>query len=70
MPIKPIMPKGKNINTMKHDIYYLETSHGRVYFTVRDGLTQCDGTPTKVPEGKLLDFLAIARELGMKGGKL
>jgi len=55
---------------MKHDIYYLETSHGRVYFTVRDGLTQCDGTPTKVPEGKLLDFLAIARELGMKGGKL
>lgn len=56
---------------MKHNIYYLENSHhGRVYFTIRDGLVQCDGTPTKVPEGKLIDFLAIAKELGMKGGKL
>lgn len=55
---------------MKHDIYYLENSHhGRVYFTIRDGLVQCDGTPTKVPEDKLIDFLAIARELGMKGGR-
>lgn len=68
MPAKPIVPK-KTTN-MKNDIYYLETSHGRVYFAIRDGLTQCDGTPTKVPEAKLLDFLAIARELGMKGGKL
>lgn len=65
------MPQGdKNINTMKHDIYYLETSHGRVYFTARDGLTQCDSTPAKVSMEKLLLFLAIARELGMKGGKL
>lgn len=56
---------------MKHDIYYLENSHhGRVYFTIRDGLVQCDGTPTKVPEDKLIDFLAIAKELGMKGVKL
>lgn len=53
---------------MKHNIYYLENSHhGRVYFTIRDGLVQCDGTPTKVPEDKLIDFLAIAKELGMKG---
>ena len=63
------MPK-KSTN-MKNDIYYLETSHhGRVYFTIRDGLVQCDGTPTKVPPDKLILFLAIARELGMKGGKL
>ena len=62
------MPK-KSTN-MKHDIYYLENSHhGRVYFAIRDGLVQCDGTPTKVPEDKLIDFLAIARELGMKGGR-
>lgn len=56
---------------MKHDIYYLGNSHhGRVYFAIRDGLVQCDGTPTKVPPDKLILFLAIARELGMKGGKL
>lgn len=55
---------------MKNDIYYLETSHGRVYFAIRDALVQCDGTPTKVPEDKLILFLAIAKELGMKGGKL
>lgn len=56
---------------MKHDIYYLENSHhGLIYFTIRDGLVQCDGTPTKVTEDKLIDFLAIAKELGMKGGKL
>lgn len=55
---------------MTNDIYYLETYHGRAYFAIRDGLVQCDGTPTKVPEDKLIDFLAIARELGMKGGKL
>lgn len=55
---------------MKRDIYFLETLHGRVYFAIRDGLTQCDGTPTRVPEAKLLDFLAIAREMGMKAGKI
>lgn len=71
MPTKPITPIKYKSKHMKHDIYYLENSHhGRVYFTIRDGLVQCDGTPTKVPEDKLIDFLAIARELGMKGGKL
>lgn len=52
------------------NIYYLETSHGRIYFAIRDGLVQCDGTPTKVSEAKLLDFLAIAREMGLKEGKI
>lgn len=56
---------------MKHDIYYLENSHhGRVYFTIRDGLVQCDGTPTNVSPDKLILFLAIARELGLRGGEL
>ena len=50
------MPK-KSTN-MKNDIYYLETFHRRVYFAIRDGLVQCDGTPTKVPEDKLILFLA------------
>ena len=55
---------------MNRDIYYIENQHGRTYFVIREGLVQCDGTPTKASEAKLLDFLAIAKEMGMKGGKL
>ena len=62
------MPKNSII--MNRDIYYIENQHGCTYFVIREGLVQCDGTPTKVSESKLLDFLAIAKEKGMKGGKL
>lgn len=70
MPVKPIMPV-KKTSSMNNNIYYLENEHhGRTYFAIRGGLVQCDGTPTKVSVAKLLDFLAIAKEMGMKGGKL
>lgn len=46
---------------MEHQIFHIDTPATTTYFQVADG---------KVSFDKLIDFLAIARELGMKGGKL
>ena len=40
------------------------------YFQVADGKVSCEGKPTNVSPDKLILFLAIARELGLKGGEL
>lgn len=55
---------------MQHETYYLDTGNDRVYFNVTDGIIEVRGATPKVPTTKLLDFLAIARELGFKTGKL
>ena len=56
--------------TMRTDTYYLDTGNDRVYFNVTDGTIEVRGVTPKVPTTKLIDFLAIARELGFKAGIL
>lgn len=54
---------------MKSDICYLDT-YGRAYFKVEDGVVYSRDRKTDVSPDKLSDFLAIAKELGFKTGKL
>ena len=55
---------------MKQQIFHIDTPATTTYFQVADGKVSCEGRPTNVSPDKLIDFLAIAKELGMKGGKL
>lgn len=55
---------------MEHQIFHIDTPATTTYFQVADGKVSCEGRPTNVSPDKLIDFLAIAKELGMKGGKL
>ena len=55
---------------MKHQIYHIDTPATTTYFQVVDGKVSCEGKPTNVSPDKLILFLAIARELGLKGGAL
>lgn len=55
---------------MQYETYYLDTGNNHVYFNVTDGMVTCAGHVTQVSTTKLLDFLAIARVLGFKTGKL
>lgn len=55
---------------MKHQIYHIDTPATTTYFQVADGKVSCEGRPTNVSPDKLILFLAIARELGLKGGAL
>lgn len=55
---------------MKHQIFHIDTPATTTYFQVADGKVSCEGRPTNVSPDKLILFLAIARELGLKGGAL
>lgn len=55
---------------MKHQIYHIDTPATTTYFQVADGKVSCEGRLTNVSHDKLILFLAIARELGLKGGEL
>lgn len=55
---------------MKHQIFHIDTPATTTYFQVADGKVSCEGKPTNVSPDKLILFLAIARELGLKGGEL
>lgn len=55
---------------MKHQIYHIDTPATTTYFQVADGKVSCEGKPTNVSPDKLILFLAIARELGLRGGEL
>lgn len=55
---------------MKQQIYHIDTPATTTYFQVADGKVSCEGRPTNVSPDNLILFLAIARELGLKGGEL
>ena len=55
---------------MKHQIFHIDTPATTTYFQVTDGKVSCEGKPTNVSPDNLILFLAIARELGLKGGEL
>lgn len=55
---------------MKQQIYHIDTPATTTYFQVADGKVSCEGKPTNVSPDKLFLFLAIAHELGLKGGEL
>ena len=54
---------------MKSEIYYINMD-GNIYFKVEDGVVYSQGKKTDVSPDKLSDFLAIAKGLGFKTGKL
>lgn len=54
---------------MESEIYYINMD-GNNYFKVEDGVVYSLGKKTDVSPDKLSDFLAIAKELGFKTGKL
>lgn len=50
------------------ETYFLDVTFGSVYFNVVDGSVR--GRDTKVSPDKLNEFLAIAKELGLRTGKI
>ena len=55
---------------MKHQIFQIDAPATTSYFQVADGKVSYEGKPTNVSPDKLFLFLAIAHELGLKGGEL
>ena len=55
---------------MEDGTYYLDTGNGRVYFTVTGGIVHRREQDTKVRVYEFSHFIAIARELGLKAGKV
>lgn len=57
---------------MKQETYYIDYGAATVYYHVTDDNTviRSDGTAVTMPRHRLLDYLATARELGHKAGKL
>ncbi len=59
------------METEKAEIYWFETEGGRAYFQVReDGTITGKGGKARMPMEKFHDFLATARILGLKTGKI
>lgn len=54
---------------MGYEIYFLDT-YGTAYFKVIDGVVYSRDRKTDVSPDKLSNFLAIAKELGFKTGRL
>ena len=54
---------------MESEIYYINMD-GNIYCRVEDGGVCSQGKRTSVSPDKRSDFLAIAKELGFKTGKL
>lgn len=54
---------------MESELYFIHMD-GNNYFKVEDGVVYSRGKSTDVSPDKLSDFLAIAKELGFKTGKL
>lgn len=55
---------------MEEEIYHLNTESSKTYFNIADGVVSVQGRKTNVSPDKLSEFLAIAKELGFKTGKL
>ena len=55
---------------MNTETYYLCTDTGTVYFNVIGNVVTYAGQKTNVTPPLLDEFLAIARELGLKTGKI
>ena len=54
---------------MGYEIYFLDT-YDKAYFKIIDGVVYSRDRKTDVSPDKLSDFLAIAKELGFKTGRL
>lgn len=54
---------------MESELYFIHMN-GNIYFKVEDGVVYSRDRKTEVSPDKLSDFLAIAKELGFKTGKL
>lgn len=54
---------------MESELYFIHMN-GNSYFKVEDGVVYSRDRKTDVSPDKLSDFLAIAKELGFKTGKL
>lgn len=54
---------------MESELYFIHMN-GNSYFKVEDGVVYSQVKKTDVSPDKLSDFLAIAKELGFKTGKL
>ena len=57
---------------MKPETYYINYGAATIYYHVTDDNTviHSDGTAVTMPRHRFLDYLATARELGHKAGKL
>lgn len=53
-----------------NETYWLDTGNDRIYFNAVGGSIVCRGKDTEVRMYEFSHFLAIARELGFKTGKL
>lgn len=65
-----IQTKDNDMSKNVCETYFLDVTFGSVYFNVVDGSVQCRGLDTKVSPDKLNEFLAIAKELGLRTGKI
>lgn len=54
---------------MESELYFIHMN-GNSYIKVEDGVVYSQGKKADVSPDKLSDFLAIAKELGFKTGKL
>lgn len=52
------------------EIYYVDYGAGTVYYHVIDGIVTKDGKPLAISFDKFLDYIATAKELGHKAGRL
>lgn len=51
-------------------VYYLDCGVSRVYINYRDNEAQCLGNSTVMPLSRLEDFIATAKALGIKAGRV
>lgn len=55
---------------MEHEVYFIDTGHSRVYFSVVDGVVSCCGKATAVSYDDFIKFIHTAQELGLRAGKI
>lgn len=56
---------------MNDEIYYIDYGAAKVYYTVLDnGMVETVGSKVTISRDKFLDYLATAKVLGHKAGKL
>lgn len=52
------------------ETYYVDFGQGSVYYQVVDGAVICHDKKSPISLNKFLDFIATAKELGHKAGRL
>lgn len=59
------------MEALTNDIYYIDFGSSKVYYQVYpDNTVICKDGKTHIPLTKFLDYLATAKELGHKTGKI